>query len=192
MLRPAAAAVAAAVLAGGCATVPTVGRPEPVTGASGQVQQFVQPIAPAPRPGWSPKAIVQGFLAASASITNEHTAAAKQFLAPQLRRSFKPSWAVTVVGSLSPPVQGKAGPRNQDGASTETETVTLTGQQLATISNIGQYLDNPGPHRYTFRTSSRCTSPGTCTSGRQETPISCRSRCSPGRGTPMRTSLPTW
>lgn len=151
MLRPAAAAVAAAVLAGGCATVPTVGRPEPVTGASGQVQQFVQPIAPAPRPGWSPKAIVQGFLAASASITNEHTAAAKQFLAPQLRRSFKPSWAVTVVGSLSPPVQGKAGPRNQDGASTETETVTLTGQQLATISNIGQYLDNPGPHRYTFR-----------------------------------------
>jgi hypothetical protein len=151
--RLAALVVALAALAGGCATVPTVGRPAGVTGAGGQVQQFVQPIPPIPNASWSPKAIVQGFLAASASVTNNH-AAARRFLAPELRRSFEPSWAVTVVGSQLSAVQRHPGPGNLEGDAGEVPQeawVTLTGQQLATISNIGQYLDTPGSRTYTFK-----------------------------------------
>jgi hypothetical protein len=149
VLRPAAAAAAVAVLAGGCATVPSVGRPAAVTGASGQAQQFVQPIPPVPNAGWKPQQIVQGFLAASASITDNH-AAARRFLAPNLRKNFQPSWAVTVVGSLSTSLVSRVGPPNLQNESTLVTRVTLTGQQLASISNIGQYLDNPGSHTYTF------------------------------------------
>jgi hypothetical protein len=151
--RLAGLAAAVAALAGGCATVPTVGRPARVTGAGGQVQQFVQPIPPIPNASWRPKAIVQGFLAASASVTNNH-AAARRFLAPQLRRSFEPSWAVTVVGSQLSAVQKHPGPGNLEGESGDVPQeawVTLTGQQLATISNIGQYLDSPGSRTYTFK-----------------------------------------
>jgi hypothetical protein len=150
VLRPAAAAAAVAVLAGGCATVPSVGRPAAVTGASGQAQQFVQPIPPVPNASWKPQQIVQGFLAASASITDNH-AAARRFLVPNLRKNFQPSWAVTVVGSLSTPLVSRIGPPNLQNESYLVATVKLTGQQLASISNIGQYLDNPGSHIYTFK-----------------------------------------
>jgi hypothetical protein len=150
VLRPAAAAAAVAVLAGGCATVPSVGRPAAVTGASGQAQQFVQPIPPVPNANWKPQEVVQGFLAASASITDNH-AAARRFLVPNLRKNFQPSWAVTVVGSLSTPLVSRIGPPNLPTESYLAAEVQLTGQQLASISNIGQYLDNPGSHTYTFK-----------------------------------------
>lgn len=149
----AAAAAAVAALACGCATVPTVGRPERVTGAGGETQQFVQPIPPVPNANWTPEQIVQGFLAASASFTT-NPAAARRFLAPQLRRNLQPSWAVTVVGSQLSAMQSRPGPGNLEGESgqvAQVATVTLTGQQLATISNIGQYLDSPGSQVYKFR-----------------------------------------
>jgi Lipoprotein LpqB beta-propeller domain/Sporulation and spore germination len=149
-LRLVAAVAAVAALACGCATVPTVGRPERVTGAGGQAQQFVQPIPPVPNGNWKPAQIVQGFLAASASVTNNH-AAARRFLSPQLRRNFQPSWAVTVVGSQLSAVQRRVSPGNLKGQSGEVATVSLTGQQLATISNIGQYLDSPGSRTYQFK-----------------------------------------
>jgi hypothetical protein len=150
MLRPAAAAIAAVILAGGCAAVPTVGRPEPVTGAGAQAQQFVQPIPPVPTAAWTASEIVRGFVAASASVAN-NPAAARRFLAPQLRKNFQPSWAVTVVGSVSLSSEGRAGPAHVQGAPNDVATVYLSGNQLASISNIGQYLDNPGAHRYKFK-----------------------------------------
>jgi len=152
-LRLVAAGAAVTALACGCATVPTVGRPERVTGAGGQVQQFVQPIPPVPNGDWKPAQIVQGFLAASASVTNNH-AAARRFLSPQLRRNFQPSWAVTVVRSQLSVAQNRPGPGNLEGESGEVAqaaTVSLTGQQLATISNIGQYLYSPGSRVYRFK-----------------------------------------
>jgi hypothetical protein len=145
------AVCAAAALASGCATVPTVGQPQPVTGVSGQAQQqFVQPIPPVPEPGWTAQEIVEGFLAASASFANNH-AAARQFLAPPLRKSFDPGFAVTVVSGSLRPSSKRVGPHNLEGESIDVDTVSLTGQQLATINTIGQYIDNPGPHRYVFR-----------------------------------------
>ena len=138
VLRAACLAVAAAVLAAGCATVPTVGQPRAVTGATGQVPQFVQPIPPMPQPNWTPAQVVQGFLAASASFTDNH-AAAQNFLSPSARRTFRLSrWPVRVVGgtlseqtiSLGPASKQEPGPVE----------ATLATQQLATISPIGQYV----------------------------------------------------
>lgn len=152
-VRPVLAVVAAAALAGGCAAVPTVGQPEPVTGASGQAeQQFVQPVPPVPDRTWTAQQIVQGFLAASASFASD-AAAARRFLAPPLRRSFHPGKrsAVTVLDGPLRPVSNTVGSRNVESESTLVKHVSLTGQQLATISSLGQYIDNPGPRKYVFQ-----------------------------------------
>jgi hypothetical protein len=147
-LRAASLAAAAALLAAGCATVPTVGQPQAVTGATGQVPQAVQPIPPEPGANWTPEQIVKGFLAASASFTGNH-AAAQEFLTPSARRTFQlGSWAVTVVSgqptSETIPL-GRPGQR-QPGL----HLVTLQAQQVATISDIGQYVYDPVARQYTF------------------------------------------
>lgn len=150
LIASAAAAVAAALLAGGCATIPTVGPPVQVKGASGQSQPNLQPVPPVPLPSWSEQEIVEGFIAASASVADHH-AAARAFLDPQLRKSWKPGWAAAVVGSISSPAVNRIGPGSLHGASTVAATVTLTAHQLATISNVGQYLDTPASSRYVFK-----------------------------------------
>jgi hypothetical protein len=147
-LRAAILAAAAALLAAGCATVPTVGQPQAVTGATGQVPQAVQLIPPVPQANWSPAKIVLGFLSASASFTGNH-AAAQKFLTPSARRTFQLGrWAVTVVSgqpsnvpvSLGPPGKGQPG----------LYQVTLQAQQVATISDIGQYVYDPAAPVYKF------------------------------------------
>jgi hypothetical protein len=141
VLRAACLAAAAAVLAAGCATVPTVGQPRAVIGATGQIPQFVQPIPPVPRADWTQTQIVSGFLAASASFTGQH-AAAQQFLSPSARRTFHLSrWPVTVVSGLQPvlPVSTiELGPRSK--GLPEVMEATLSTHQVATISDIGQYV----------------------------------------------------
>ena len=142
VLRLAGLAAAAAVLAAGCATVPTVGQPRAVIGATGQNPQFVQPIPPVPRPGWKPHDIVQGFVAASASFAN-HYAAAQQFLSPAARATFRlGNWPVTVVqGSLK--VSTRSTGKN-------TMEATLPAKQVATISDIGQEVYQPATRPYSF------------------------------------------
>jgi hypothetical protein len=146
-LRAAIVAAAAALLAAGCATVPTVGQPQAVTGATGQVPQFVQPIPPVPEAGWQPVQVVEGFLAASASFTGNH-AAAQKFLTPAARRTFQPGSAVTVVSGPLKPKTILLGPdsKGQPGL----HEVKVQAQQLATISDIGQYVYDPVTRTYTF------------------------------------------
>jgi Lipoprotein LpqB beta-propeller domain/Sporulation and spore germination len=152
LLRPAAGLGAAALLAAGCATVPTVGPPQAVVGSSGPAQQFVQPIPPVPNSSWLPQDVVQGFLAASANFPSPgQPAAALRFLAPALRKSWRPSWAVTVVAPGSTLTANKIGPVTGQGSQTQVATVSLSGQRLATISAHGQYLDRPGSQSYQFR-----------------------------------------
>jgi hypothetical protein len=143
-------AAAAAVLAG-CATVPTSGQPRAVVGAIGQIPQFVQPIPPVPQAGWTQTQIVSGFLAASASFTDQH-AAAQQFLSPAARRTFQLSrWPVTVVSGLQPVLPVSAiefGPRSK--GLPQILEATLTTQQVATISDIGQYVYGRSPRTYRF------------------------------------------
>jgi hypothetical protein len=149
VLRAVSLAAAAAVLAAGCATVPTVGQPRAVTGATGQVPQFVQPIPPVPQPSWTPTQVVQGFLAASASFTDNH-AAAQKFLSPSARRTFQLSrWTVRVVSGQpdvsTPPLVGPVGKQEPGPAE-----ATVATQQVATISPTGQYVYGRARVNYSF------------------------------------------
>ncbi len=143
--RVATAAVAVAVVAAGCATVPTSGAVQQFGGtgpASGPMppQNYPQPIAVGPGLGWTPAEIVSGFIAASASFADNH-AAARQYLDPAAQRSWQPAgWAVNVLsGMKTNPVVPL--PRqlvtSQAGQST---MVNVTGLPVATLTNTGEYL----------------------------------------------------
>jgi hypothetical protein len=150
LIASVAAAIAAALATAGCATIPTVGPAVQVKGASGLSQPNLQPVPPVPEANWSEQAIVEGFIAASASFAGNH-AAARAFLDPQLRQRWHPGWAAAVVGNISNPVVKRFGPTSPQGASTVTATVTLTAHQLATISDAGHYVNSPASPHYVFR-----------------------------------------
>lgn len=150
------AAVAAIAGVAGCATAPSGGPPGPATGSGNQVQAYVQPLPPPPPTSarkWTPTAVVQGFLHASASYAFD-PAAAEQYLVPLLRKSWHPaSGPVAVVGT---PSVGPGQPYDKpqlEGTSTgpPLKQVTLTGQGLATLSETGQYQYTPGANiKYQF------------------------------------------
>jgi hypothetical protein len=96
--------------------------------------------------------VVLGFLHASASYAFD-PAAAERYLAPPLRKSWRPaSHPVAVVGGPTginaaryPHFEGTA----ESGA--QVETVKFTGQGLATLSQTGQYQYTPGQNvQYQF------------------------------------------
>ena len=96
--------MALAALAG-CATLPTRGQALPVKEAPaglGQGTDYPQLIPAAPGKGWNAEQIVAGFLAASASFSQDH-AYARLYLAPQWARTWNPGWAVTVVSGQPVP-----------------------------------------------------------------------------------------
>ena len=144
-----AAGLACTVL-GGCATLPTRGQAlpvkEPPTG-SGQGTDFPQLIPAPPGKDWSPEQIVSGFLVASGSFPQDH-AFARKYLAPQAVRAWSPGWAVTVV-SGPPQTRRVDTPERVTGqppASHRTASVKVSGVQLASISDSGQYqLVGSGP-----------------------------------------------
>lgn len=148
--RLAVVVAAAAVLASGCANVPTVGRPTQVSGVSHQGQPSVQQIPPVPGPGNTVLAIVQGFIAASASFANHH-AAAKAFLDASLQRTWNPSWAAAIVVRLNPKVSSKPAPVKLHGESALLATVTVTAHQVATISAVGRYYNSSASPVYKFQ-----------------------------------------
>ena len=139
--RTAAAALVMAVVAAGCATVPTNGPVQQVGSAQNglsQEQEYSQPIAVGPESGWKPTQIVDGFLAASASFAGDHQVA-KEYLDPAARAAWHPGWAVTVVRGL--PKTTSMGPLpksvpNQPGMRAQ---VKVTGLPVATITGSGQY-----------------------------------------------------
>ena len=155
-----AAVLAAATVLGasgilaGCATGPAGDRLQSVT-TGGHLQEYVLPLPPPPPkagPSNNPSQVVLGFLAASASYAFDPSAA-RQFLAPELRRKWSPG-PVTVISSLAgakpllrpAPLQqlnAAAGPNS-------VETVQFSAEQLATLSQRGQYLYAPGQSTYKF------------------------------------------
>ena len=150
--RGAAAAGLAAVLLSACATVPDSG---PVQAGKvaltvgGQGQDYLQLIAVPPQSSWSPKQVVSGFLAACASFANNH-AIARQYLDPARRKSWKPSWAVTVVRATTVGLVGNI-PAHQAGPGYQTARVKVTGERLATLTATGQYVGAQGSSSYKFQ-----------------------------------------
>jgi hypothetical protein len=139
------AVAALSAVVAGCATAPSGGPPRPAPGGNSQVQAYVQPLPPpGPTRGWNAKQVVLGFLHASASYAFD-PAAARQYLAPELRKNWHPASGVAVVGapSVNPlPINPKqALGSGQSAAQVE---VHLTAQQLATVSQSGQYQYAPG------------------------------------------------
>jgi hypothetical protein len=138
------ALAALAVLAGGCATVPTTGQALPITepaDAANQGADFPQLIPAPPGKHWGPRQIVSGFLAASASFAGNHSVA-RQYLIPQKARSWSPGWAVTVVTALnvSPgPNQKVTGQRVPQ----KYVNFSVSGLELAALNTNGQY-ETPG------------------------------------------------
>src|SRR5215469_13817938 len=91
--------IAAAVA--GCATAPSGGPPRWAPGGNSQAQAYVQPLPPpGPTVSWEPEQVVFGFLHASASYAFD-PAAARQYLVPELRKSWHPAPGVDVVGAPS-------------------------------------------------------------------------------------------
>jgi hypothetical protein len=149
------AAVVVAIAIAGCATAPSGGPPRRATGDGSQVQAYVQPLPP-PKPSdakqWEPTAVVLGFLHASASYAFD-PAAAEQYLVPALRKTWQPgNGPVAVVGAPTGFTAVRYRPQiPPPPPSQQLETVTFTGQRLATLSQAGQYQYTPGQNvKYVF------------------------------------------
>jgi Lipoprotein LpqB beta-propeller domain len=138
------AALAAAVAAGGCSTVPTSGPVQQVgAGQVGISQENPQPIPVPPGPGWTAKQIVSGFLAASASFAGDH-AVAREYLDSTAQRNWKPGWAVTVVSTALTTSNAPAIRKQVSGQPEDLAQVKATGLPVATLTGTGQYLASSG------------------------------------------------
>jgi Lipoprotein LpqB beta-propeller domain/Sporulation and spore germination len=139
--RAAAAALAAGVVAAGCATVATNGAVQQVGSAQNglsQEQEYSQPIPVGPGPGWKPSQIVDGFLAASASFAGDHQVA-KEYLDPAAQAAWQPGWAVTVVSGTPTTTSVGPLPKSVSNQPDLRAQVKVTGLPVATISGAGQY-----------------------------------------------------
>jgi hypothetical protein len=157
MVTPGRAAAAAllALAAAGCATVPTNGPVQQVgAGQNGlsQEQDYSQPIPVGPGSGWDPTDIVSGFLAASASFTNNHQVARK-YLYPTVEQTWQPGWAVTVVSGSPKITPVPPLPKTVSNQSELLEDVEVTGLPVATISGSGQYQSYSGSRTKSYRFS---------------------------------------
>jgi hypothetical protein len=139
--RTAAVASAMALVAAGCATVPTNGPVQQVGSAQNglsQEQEYSQPIPVPPEQGWTPLQIVDGFLAASASFAGDHQVA-KKYLDPAAQAAWHPGWAVTVVSGAPKVTPLGPLPKSVAGQTDERAEVKVTGRPVATITGTGQY-----------------------------------------------------
>jgi Lipoprotein LpqB beta-propeller domain len=134
----------------GCASAPSGGPPRRAVGSGTQVQAYVQPLPPPPpTTQWKdPTQVVLGFLHASASYAFD-PAAANQYLAPELRKTWHPAnGPVAILGPLPPKIRPVAYKPQTQGT---VVTVEFNGQQLATLSQTGQYQYTPGQNvQYQF------------------------------------------
>jgi Lipoprotein LpqB beta-propeller domain/Sporulation and spore germination len=137
-LAPAAFVVALLALLAGCISEPSGG---PVIsysmtqGPGGQSQPLPQIIAQPPAAGWTPKQIVTGFLAASASFAGGQRIA-REYLTTKENRAWTPNWSAVVYSS---------GPNVGEAALTGTGSgqvakVTVGGSVQAFLSGTGGYV----------------------------------------------------
>jgi len=139
--RVAVAVLFVAVATAGCATLPTTGQVQQVgvsQNGTNQEQDYSQPVPVGPGLGWTPREIVSGFLAASASFTDDH-AVAREYLDSAAQRSWQPGWAVTVVNSPLTTSPIPLLPKQVTNQSEQLARIKATGLPVATISGSGQY-----------------------------------------------------
>lgn len=140
------------IAAGGCATIPSSGPVrslgQPQNGVI-QGQDFPQLIPAPPGKDWTPVQIVSGFLAANASFAGNN-AAARKYLTPGQARAWDPGSAVTVVSK--PNLKSAVVLNRLTGqSSNNTQTVDVSGQELATLTPRGQYQPPPASAKQTIK-----------------------------------------
>jgi hypothetical protein len=145
------AATAVTVAVAGCATAPAGGPPRPAPGAGNQAQAYVQELPfPGPTSKWLPQDVVLGFLHASASYAFD-PAAARRFLAPAARKQWHPGGGPVAVLSSAPTKLSAEPFFSKILGAPDEETVSFTGQLVATLSQTGQYQYAPGQTVYNFQ-----------------------------------------
>jgi hypothetical protein len=130
---------AIAVCLAGCVSMPSGGPviSYPVTqGPGAQGQGYLQMIPDPPGAGWAPSAIVQGFLAASASFADQQKTA-REYLTAQASRAWNPSWSATVFDGSGPSVGPTALAGGRRGQATA--TITVSGTVQASLSGSDTY-----------------------------------------------------
>jgi hypothetical protein len=143
-------AVVLGMVATACAALPTSGSVVTTTQRSGgQVHNGVQIVPAPPGPGWSPRDIVNGFLAASANFDGHNHKVARQYLTPRFSRRWQPGWAATIIDA---PVFSLPRTRQQPQPSAQVE---LTGRHFAKLQTAGQdqagsVVVLPGARTYQF------------------------------------------
>ena len=134
------ALVAAALVASGCAVIPSAASPQaasapgPPPGAGPCCGLRVRP----PQVGWPPQQVVKYFLLASAIGANDY-AAARQYLTKEASDAWRPGSAVTILTQepkVSVPPGRVSGPL--------TRTVVVSGQEQARLNSAGQYIAASG------------------------------------------------
>jgi Lipoprotein LpqB beta-propeller domain/Sporulation and spore germination len=151
-------AVSGAVVLGtaatACAALPTSGSALTTAQRSGgQVQNGVQIVPAPPGAGWSPKEIVNGFLAASANFDGHNHKVARQYLTPGFSRRWRPGWAATIIDA--PEFSSPRTPPQPKGSGRPVALVELTGQHFAKLQTAGQdqagsVVVSPSAHTYQF------------------------------------------
>jgi hypothetical protein len=133
-----AALVFAALAATGCVSMPSGGPvlSYPVTqGTAAQNQPYVQIQPQPPGANLTPKAIVEGFLTASASY-GSYPQVVKEYLTPAEQRSWDPLWSAVVFQSgpnVADPIY------TSTGKNPTTATVSITGKMQANLTGYGNY-----------------------------------------------------
>lgn len=142
MLRGIALAVAALLLPA-CAGLPTSGDVSVglVLGESTQDVDFL-PVASGPIQGAGPEEIVEGFLEAGIT-TSDNWATAREFLAPSLQRSWRPAAGVSIDVGTPTRVLTSSVPADavEDAESADVQVLL---DLVAVVDEAGAYAEAPG------------------------------------------------
>jgi hypothetical protein len=125
------AALAAALLLGGCSTVPSDSPTVQVTQAPTRPSDDVGIEPLSPEPGATPEEVVRGFIDAAASTVHGHPVA-RQHLAPQAAKSWSDEDGITV---LSP---------NYSTVATDSGGVQLSSRLVGTVDTQGVFTVGDG------------------------------------------------
>jgi hypothetical protein len=132
-----AALLVAGLAATGCVSMPSGGpvASYPVTqGTAAQNQPYVQIQPKPPGANWTPEAIVEGFLTASASW-GSYPQVVREYLTPEAR-NWNPGWSAYVYKKGPTP----AAPTYSPNAKNPTKvTIGITGTVQATLAGYGTY-----------------------------------------------------
>ena len=141
-VRRLAAAVAAAVLLAGCATVPTSGPVREHESDGQEIQSGVKVAPVPPAVDASPMLVVEGFLHAMGT-DQPGFAVARQYLTPSADAAWHPESGTLIYADGHQP-------READTGTEERPAIILEAVLTGTLSASGEYREAGGGHRHDF------------------------------------------